>query len=262
MKRGRFERPGGNVERISPGNRRAAHPADPTVVETLDFHCVGRRPVTRTCRAGGIGRHRDYSIVTRRGLRFDRAAMKYTLGTLRSILFAGLVGACGTLPGDGPSYDPVTANQARLAIATPALANIRAVHLKAVRDKAGYQVERASWDAGRGARAELMLIEALSAKGLEVPEDPRDELINFTGVVEFKANFGELYQSETAMGPAAWRRFVTGDRACVVFSQRWDGGANTPVIRTLFGYYCAAPGAAFTLQDAQSVLRTIRITAS
>lgn len=192
--------------------------------------------------------------------------MKYTFKTLSSILFtglfAGLVGACGALPGEGPSYDPVAANDARLVIAAPALAGIRAVHLKAVRDKAGYRVERARWDSGRGGRAELMLIEALGAKGLEVPEDPRDELINFTTLIDLKTSFGELYQSDTGMGPAVWRRFTGGGRACVIFSQRWDDGPRTPVVRTLFGYYCAAPGATFTLRDAQSLLRTIRISAS
>jgi len=187
--------------------------------------------------------------------------MKYTFKTLLSILFAGLVGACGALPGDGPSYDPVAASAARLVIDAPALAGVRAVHLKAVRDAAGYRVERSRWESNRGGQAELMLIEALNAKGLEVPDDPRDELINFTTLIDLKASFGELYQSDTGMGPAVWRRFTAGGRACVIFSQRWDDGPETPVTRTLFGYFCDAPGANFTLQDAQSVLRTIRIAA-
>jgi len=192
---------------------------------------------------------------------FDPATIKYTLKALLSILFAGLVGACGALPGESPPYDTVAPNKARLLITAPALAGVRAVHLKAVRGQAGYRVERARWDTGAGGRAELMLIEALNPKGLDLPDDPRDELINFTSLIDLKASFGELYQSDTGMGPAVWRRFVAGDRTCVIFSQRWDDGPKTPVIRTLFGYYCAAPGGTFTLQDAQSLLQSVYITA-
>jgi len=36
---------------------------------------------------------------------FDPATIKYTLKALLSILFAGLVGACGALPGKNPPYD-------------------------------------------------------------------------------------------------------------------------------------------------------------
>ncbi len=187
--------------------------------------------------------------------------MKYTLKTLLSIVFAGLAGACGALPGDSPPYDAVAAKDARLIIAAPAFANVRAVHRKAVRDKAGYRVERARWDAGRGGQAELMLIEALTAKSLDVPDDPRDELINFTALIDLKTIFGQLYQSNTAMGPAVWRRFTAGGRACIIFSQRWGDGPKTPVNRTLFGYYCAASGATFTLRDARAMLRTIGIAA-
>ena len=184
--------------------------------------------------------------------------MKYTLKALLSILFAGLVGA---MPGESPPYDTVAPNKARMLFTAPALAGVRAVHLKAVRGQAGYRVERARWDTGAGGRAELMLIEALNPKGLDLPDDPRDELINFTSLIDLKASFGELYQSDTGMGPAVWRRFVAGDRTCVIFSQRWDDGPKTPVIRTLFGYYCAAPGGTFTLQDAQSLLQSVYITA-
>ena len=187
--------------------------------------------------------------------------MKYTLKTLLSILFAGLVGACGMFRGEEPSYEAVAATQARLIIDAPAFAGIRAVQLQAVRDKAGYRVERARWNADRGQRAELMLIEALNAQGLDVPDDPRDEIVNFTSLVDLKASFGEMYQSDTGMGPAAWRRFVAGNRICVIFSQRWNDGPKTPVIRTFFGYYCAAPGETFTLYDAQSLLRTVSISA-
>ena len=120
---------------------------------------------------------------------------------------------------------------------------------------------RAYWNADRGQRAELMLIEALNAQGLDVPDDPRDEIVNFNSLVDLKASFGEMYQSDTGMGPAAWRRFVAGNRICVIFSQRWNDGPKTPVIRTFFGYYCAAPGETFTLYDAQSLLRTVSISA-
>ena len=133
---------------------------------------------------------------------FDPATIKYTLKALLSILFAGLVGACGALPGESPPYDTVAPNKARLLITAPALAGVRAVHLKAVRGQAGYRVERARWDTGAGGRAELMLIEALNPKGLDLPDDPRDELINFTSLIDLKASFGKLYQSDTGMGPA------------------------------------------------------------
>jgi hypothetical protein len=224
----------------------------------------------RARREGGFGWHRQlskynaapfYALAFGGEICFDPATMKYTLKALLAILFAGFVSACSALPGESPAYDTIAADKARLLITAPALAGVRAVHLKAVRREAGYRVERARWDASAGSGAELMLIEALNPKGLDLPDDPRDELINFITLIDLKARFGELYQSDTGMGPAMWRRFTAGGRACVIFLQRWDDGPKTPVIRTLFGYYCAAPGGTFTLHDAQSVLKTVYITA-
>ena len=178
--------------------------------------------------------------------------------TIRKFLIlcfaAAMLSACGSLGGDEPSYNTVLNTQARLYFDAPALAGALSRHRRAERAESGYRVERARWDAGTGVIAELMLIEALTPKGLEVPDDPKMEVANFSELVRLNATYGELYQSETAMGPAIWRRFVAGDRVCAIFSQRWDDGPGTPAIRTLFGYYCAAPGATFTLQDVQAVL--------
>lgn len=178
--------------------------------------------------------------------------------TIRKFLIlcfaAVMLSACGSLGGDEPSYNTVLNTQARLYFDAPALAGALSRHRRAERAESGYRVERARWDAGTGVIAELMLIEALTPKGLEVPDDPKMEVANFSELVRLNATYGELYQSETAMGPAIWRRFVAGDRVCAIFSQRWDDGPGTPAIRTLFGYYCAAPGATFTLQDVQAVL--------
>ena len=171
-----------------------------------------------------------------------------------AIAFALLLGACAG-SGEPPPYDAVPAGAARLYFDAPELGGAAARHFHAEHGEAGYSVDRARWDAPGGAAAELMLIETRNPNGLAVPGDPRDEVANFADLVKLKATFGTLYQSETAVGPAIWRRFVAGDKSCVVFSQRWDKGAGTPVERTLFGYYCAAPGVAFDLQDAQGVLR-------
>ncbi|MEX2614880.1 MAG: hypothetical protein WD767_02175 [Alphaproteobacteria bacterium] len=175
---------------------------------------------------------------------------------------AALLGACGSLDSGAPSYNTVADTQARLFFDAPALSAAQARHRRAERAESGYRVERARWDAPSGVTAELMLIEALTPKGLDVPDDPKMEAANFPDLVRLKAAFGELYQSETAMGPSIWRRFVAGDRSCVIFSQRWDGGPGTPATRTLFGYYCAGPGDTFTLQDAQAVLLTAGIRAA
>jgi hypothetical protein len=170
-----------------------------------------------------------------------------------------VLGACaGT--GEPPPYDAVPASAARLSFAAPGLQGEAARHFHADREEAGYTVDRSRWDAPGGAAAELMMIETRNPRGLAVPGDPQDEVANFADLVKLKSTFGTLYQSETAMGPAIWRRFVAGDRSCVIFSQRWDKGPGTPVERTLFGYYCAPSGVPFDLQDAQAVLRFAAIS--
>ncbi len=178
---------------------------------------------------------------------------------LRCAFLALIVSGCSFDLGGGPSYDEVSSDKARLAFAWRTLAGAKVQHRWAERGEAGYRVERARWDGKGGEQAELMLIEALNAKGLEVPDDPKDELANFTDIVHLQTTFGPLYQSNTAVGPAVWRRFVAGDRSCVILNQRWDGGANTPIVRTLFGYYCAPPGATYTVHDAEATIKTINV---
>ena len=187
---------------------------------------------------------------------------------IRTFVFAGLsagiaivLSACGSLDSGAPSYDTISAQQARLYFDAPAFSGATGEHRRADRRDSGYAVERAYWENRAGISAETMLIEALQPKGLQVPDDPQDEIANFVELVPLKVTFGKLYQSETAMGPAIWRRFVAGDRSCVIFSQRWDDGPGTPATRTLFGYNCAASGEVFTLQDAQAVLRHAGIRA-
>jgi len=190
---------------------------------------------------------------------FDPSAMKMRF--LLAALIALAAGGCAVFGDDEPTYETVSPHDARLSFAWPALAGASTRFRKAIRAEEGYRVERGRWEMPAGARAELMVIEALGAKGLTTPDDPKAELINFPDAVRLKAAFGILYQSETAVGPALWRRFVAGDRSCMVFSQRWGGGREGPVRRTFFGYYCAAPGTPFTIQDAQQALKTVSLNA-
>jgi hypothetical protein len=182
--------------------------------------------------------------------------------TLPTLATALLLGACSLFGGDGePKYDQLPDVQSRLYFDAPELGGAQVQHFHADRKEAGYTVERARWDAEKGATAELMLIETKNPKGLEVPDDPKGEADKFPDLVKLRASYGKLYQSNTAMGPSIWRRLAAGDHSCVIFSQRWDNGRGTPVTRTLFGYYCAPPGQPFTVQEAQAVLRHAGIRA-
>lgn len=156
-------------------------------------------------------------------------------------------------------YEPISVNQTRLIFSEPMLTEATTRFRVAERTPSGNRIERGRWDGLFGDRAELMLIESHSAKGINSPEDPRDLIDDFRGLIRLKAAFGDLYQSKTSMGVAVWRRFVAGDRSCLIFSQRWDSGSDTPVSRILAGYYCAKPGGTYTIQDAQKTLLKIGI---
>jgi len=167
---------------------------------------------------------------------------------------------CTLFGGDsGINYTPLPVSQTRLIFSEPTLVEATVSFRVADQTVSGNRIERGRWDGLFDDRAELMLIESLSAKGINSPEDPRDLIDDFRGLVRLKAAFGDLYQSDTVMGRAIWRRFVTGDRSCIIFNQRWDSGPETPVSRTLAGYYCAKPGGTYTIQDAQKTLLTISI---
>jgi hypothetical protein len=176
-----------------------------------------------------------------------------------SILGIALTGC--TLFEDSPDipYSALPAAGSRLVFNERTLTNASTQFKLASRTLSGNRIERGRWDVASGAQAELRLTETLTSHGINAPADPRDMTGGFADLIQVRASFGELYQSDTGAGPAIWRRFVTGDRSCVIFNQRWDSGEGTPVIRTLAGYYCAKPGGTYTIQDTQRTLRTINV---
>lgn len=182
------------------------------------------------------------------------------LNCLLTVLMALAIAGCTLFGGESTvEYEPLPVNQTRLIFSEPTLVEATTSFRVAERTPSGNRIERGRWDGLFGDRAELMLIESKAAKGVNSPEDPRNLIDDFRGLVRLKAAFGDLYQSNTSMGVAVWRRFVAGDRSCLIFSQRWGDGSNTPVPRILAGYYCAKPGGIYTIQDAQATLLTIGI---
>lgn len=179
-----------------------------------------------------------------------------------AILFAGLLAilaGCGFFDDSAIPYKSIPASATRLIFAAPALREATVRFRVAEMIEAGKRIEHGRWDGLRGERAELMLTEALTEAGITAPEDPRALTARFPGLVRLKASFSELYESDTAVGPALWRRFVAGDSSCVIFRQHWDNGSGTAAIRVLSGYYCAPPGGVFTVQDAAATLHTVSV---
>ena len=167
-----------------------------------------------------------------------------------------LLSACGGFFGDdGIAYRTESPVKARLVFAADALRGAIVRYKIARNPPAGQRIERARWDTRTGIKAELMLIEAPT--GARRPPDPRDLTGDFPGLIRLNASFGDLYESETANGNALWRRFVAGDRTCMIFRQDLAGLAEVPGSRLLSGYYCARPGATFTVLDAAATLRTV-----
>ncbi len=194
---------------------------------------------------------------------FDPGAMMKRI-QIKPVVLGAIVGlalaGCALFGDDsGISYKALPVSDTRLIFAEPALREATAQFQVAQRTASGNRIERGRWNGLFGEQAELMLIETLTSRGVNAPADPRDLIGDFRGLVQLKASFGDLYQSDTGAGPAIWRRFSSGDRSCVIFSQRWDSGPGTPVVRILSGYYCAKPGGTYTIQDAQATLRTISL---
>lgn len=182
------------------------------------------------------------------------------LNCFLAVLMVLAIAGCTSFGGESAvEYKSLSANQTRLIFSEPTLVEATTSFRVTERTPSGNRIERGRWDGLFGDRAELMLTDSKSAKGINSPEDPRDLVDDFRGLIRLNAAFGDLYQSNTSMGVAVWRRFVAGDRSCLIFSQRWDSGPDTPVSRILAGYYCAKPGGTYTIQDAQSTLLTIGI---
>lgn len=167
-----------------------------------------------------------------------------------------LLSGCGGFFGNnGIAYRTESQAGSRLVFAADSLRGATVRYKVAKNLPAGQRIERARWDTRTGIMAELMLTEAPT--GTRKPQDPRDLTGDFPGLIRLNASFGDLYQSETANGTALWRRFVAGDRTCMIFRQDLASRAEVPGSRLLSGYYCAGPGATFTVLDATATLRTV-----
>lgn len=167
---------------------------------------------------------------------------------------AALLGGCISHFGDpGTGYRFLPADKARLVFAAAPLMAATARYRIADNPPEAHYIERGRWDTRDGIVAELMLVEARA--GTRMPSDPKDLTSDFPGLIRLNAAFGDLYESETAVGTALWRRFVTGTRTCVIFRQNLTGRPKAPGARVLSGYYCASPGATFTVLDAAAILR-------
>jgi hypothetical protein len=202
-------------------------------------------------------------LVSSRKMCFDPPAMTkpYRFRFAVTGAVAGLALAGCALFGDDAEipYKALPAAKAHLVFSAPALSGAAVSFRIAEETAAGHRLEHGRWDGRSGARAELMLAENNTGTGISSPADPRDLTGDFPDLVRLEATFGDLYQSDTALGPSVWRRLVAGDRTCVIFRQHWDSGPETPVFRTLTGYYCEKLGGTFTVQDAAAILRTVSV---
>ena len=120
------------------------------------------------------------------------------LGQLRlPILFAitgTILAGCSLFEDSSTiSYTPIPAASARLVFNEDKLVNAPVRFKLAERTSLGHRVEHGRWESLRGEQAELLLTETLTSHGINAQSDPRDLVGEFSGLVQVKAAFGDLY---------------------------------------------------------------------
>lgn len=160
------------------------------------------------------------------------------------------------------SYD---APAIMLAFSLPTLNDSASFYDEMFNPETGELQRRRSW---RGppendVSASLVEVRRLDGGELFAPPEPEDAIRFWQRLINRTIDFEDRYESENAIGPVLWQRFVTGSNICVVFSQGWspDGwpAAGTAPTRHLVGYYCAPSGTALSAGQAETVVRAVRV---
>ena len=147
-----------------------------------------------------------------------------------------------------------------LAFSLPTLNDSASFDDERVDPETGELQRRRSWRGPPENDVAASLIEIRRVDGGAMPPapDPVEATAYWQRLADRRLDFRDAYESENAIGPVVWQRFIMGSNICVIFSQGWtpDGG---PPRRHLVGYYCAPSGTELSAGQAETVVRSVRV---
>lgn len=160
---------------------------------------------------------------------------------------------------------PISASESRFDFPVSTLASPGRFNLYAS-NNGEYLEETAQWTGRtfKDGEAGLLLSEAKAGPPLADPADPAASFDLWPMLRGKTPAFGDVRQTENALGKADWQRAAIGTAACVLFIQRWAGNASiTDGSRyaTLSGYYCNPPGETLSAEAAEQVIKALDLRA-
>ncbi len=156
---------------------------------------------------------------------------------------------------------PISASESRFDFPVSTLPSPGRFNLYAS-NNGEYLEETAQWTGKtfKDGEAGLLLSEAKAGPPLADPTDPAASFDLWPQLRGKTPAFGEVRQTENALGDADWQRAAIGTAACVLFVQRWTGNASiTDGSRyaTVAGYYCNPPGETLSADAAERVVKAL-----
>lgn len=161
---------------------------------------------------------------------------------------------------------PISASESRFDFQVSTLATPGRFNLY-TSNSGDYLEETAQWTGRtfKDGEAGLLLSETKAGPPLADPTDPAASFELWPLLRGKTPAFGELQQTQNALGSADWQRAAIGTAACVLFVQRWAGDASiTDGSRyaTLSGYYCNPPGETLSAEAAERVIKALDLRES